>query len=451
MLFRSRFPTDRVDTIKNRDELRDFMKKVGQKIRNRTFCFAATFYWLDEKTKAYFSELEGREVKPEPEHVTFGEYAQAWMERKIPKFASVTKQRDYRQAITNRILPFFQDMPFSQITATVVETFIDNQTRTVRAKDPSKAVSPRNGTPLSPKTFKNAIGPMKKIWVAACNDYNWNLRDPFSGVTDKLKELSDQALQGQEEQLILNEELGEKSRREIFLLAEWQQLLAQVDPHYHLVMDLLLMGMIGSELEGLLKSSVADDVMKVRSVVVRDQEGQRHLKFKPKTWYRAREIPLTMRLRSLLNAAMATSTNPSVISFAKGISLPANRFVLTMKDGSPFNYASFRKTVWNKAMKKSGMEMKVPYASRHTFVEWSLVIGVTKERLVDLMGHANKQMIDSVYGNYRKGLVEERPRILDFLGEDFLLLEEMKSYFLDRYQRIAGEGNTAGNFRSCRS
>jgi integrase len=55
--------------------------------------------------------------------------------------------------------------------------------------------------------------------------------------------------------------------------------------------------------------------------------------------------------------------------------------------------------------------------------------------MVDLMGHRNKKMIDEVYGKYRQGLVDERELILDYLGEDFLNLEELKTAFPDRYQK----------------
>jgi integrase len=38
------------------------------------------------------------------------------------------------------------------------------------------------------------------------------------------------------------------------------------------------------------------------------------------------------------------------------------------------------------------------------------------------MGHNTRKMVNEVYGKYRKGLVEERERILEFMGEDFLAL-----------------------------
>ncbi|MBU5638850.1 DUF3596 domain-containing protein [Geomonas sp. Red69] len=436
---RLRFPTDREDTDRNRDELTEFMNTVGEKIRKRTLNFAKTFYWLDEKTKAYFSELEGREVHPEPEHVLFGEYALQWMARKIPTFASVSKQRDYREALNSRVLPYFGAMPFASITATVIETFIDNLKRSVRTNVPGRAKGARNGKPLSVKRIKSIIAPMSKVWTAACNDHNWNLRDPFSGMTEKYKELMDRSLQEKERlAVLLGDEEEETSRREVFLCAEWKRLLLFVDPHYHLVMNLLLMGLIGSELEGLQKQHVGENSVQIRCAVVRDKNGKVYLKFKPKNWYRKREIPMTRNLRWLIDGAMEASRSTESVEFANGITLPANQFVLTMKDGNPFNYACFVKTVWNRAMKNAGFDWRIPYASRHTLVQWSLLIGVTKTRLVDLMGHSNKGMIDRVYGRYRQGLVDEREAILEYLGEDFLALEELKITFPERYHRKMG-------------
>ena len=422
---RLRFPTDREDTPKNWEELCDFLAQVGQKIKNHTFCFAKAFYWLDQQTKEHFTKLEGGDYKPEPEHVLFGDYAREWMERKIPGFASVTKQRDYREALNSRIIPFFDKMSFASITASVIESFIDNLKR---CNGRQKA--------LSIKRVKNIIGPMSKVWNAACNDHNWNLRDPFTAVSSKCTELQDQAQQETERQLALLDDDDAVSSRDVFLLSEWKQLKSCVDPHYHPVMELLLMGLIGSELEGLQKRHVKNNDIQVRCAVVRDKEGKAYLKFKPKNWYRKRLIPVTRNLRGLLDRAAAVSNADSLLKFEGDIEFPAHAFLLTMKDGKPFNYDSFRKTVWDKAVKQAGMESRVPYAARHTLVQWALLIGVNKNRLVDLMGHSTKKMIDEVYGAYRKGLIDERQMILDYLGDDFLALEEMRTAFPERYQKM---------------
>lgn len=423
---RLRFPTDQEDCPKNWDEMSAFMDNVGKKIKNRTFIFAKTFYWLDEETKAHFTKLEGGDYKSEPEHVLFGEYAVQWMERKIPTF-EISKQTYYAGALNSRILPCFEKVAFANITSTVIESFIDNMKR---CNDPTR--------PLSTERIQNIIGPMSVVWIAACNDNNWNLRNPFSAAPAKYREMQDKMLQEKERQVIMMNDNDEDvaSTRDVFLLSEWQLLLKAVDPHYHPAMELLLMGMIGSELEGLQKRHILGNAIQVRCTLVHAKGGLLYLKFKPKNWYRKREIPLTCRLRSLMRLAAASSTSDKIIKFENDIELPAHAFLLTMKNGNPFNYDSFKKTVWDKAFKTVGFDRRVPYASRHTLVMWSLLIGVAKSRLVGLMGHCNKKMVDESYGkNYRQGLIDEREQILDYLGDDFLAVEELRTYFTDRYQK----------------
>lgn len=443
---RLRFPSDRVDNLGNREELTSFMNNVGEKIRNRTLKFAEVFYWLDDATKAHFSVLEGRDFNPEPEHVLFGDFTKEWMETVIPAFSSLTNRRDYRDTINSRLLPHFGNMTFAMITAKSVHSFIDNLSRCNRTS--GKTAKEMSAKPLSVKRVKSIITPLSKIWVSACNQYNWNLKDPFFGIADKYAMLSDRAIEQREKKATLrfiNGEEDEISTREVFLLDEWKMILGFVDPHFHVVMDLLMMGMIGSELEALMKQYIRGGTIQVRCAVTRDREGVVNLKFKPKNWYRSRDIPITRRLRKLLDRAAAESTSADIITFSNDISIPASEFVLTMKDGSPFNYDSFRKTVWNKALIRTNLPPKIPYASRHTFVQWSLLIGVAKTRLVDLMGHSTKKMIDEVYGKYRQGLVDERELILDYLGEDFLALEELRTYFPDRYrERMAVANKSPG-------
>jgi integrase len=437
---RLRFPTDKEDTPKNWDEMSDFLEKVGQKIKNRTFVFAKAFYWLDEATKAHFTALEGNGYKPEPTHVEFGDYAETWMELNVKSFASITKRRYFNGAFYSRILPYFKTMMFANITGSVISSFIDNLKRS-------------NGSekPLSAKRIKSIIGPLSTIWKAACNDYNWNIKNPFSDISSKFKQLEDKAAQEKERLEILRDDTDEEiaSTRDVLLLSEWQSLINAVDPHYHAAMELLLMGMIGSELEGLQKRHIKDDAIHVRCSVVRDTGGLIYLKFKPKNWYRKRNIPLTRKLKELIGRANASSTSTKSVQFDNDIELPENAFVLTMKDGKFFNYEIFKKTIWDKAVKDIGMDRRVPYASRHTFVQWSLLIGMSKSRLVDLMGHSTKQMVDEVYGKYRPGLVDERERILDYLGEDFLAEEELRIFFPERYQRrIAKAVTTPGMLKA---
>jgi len=161
---RLRFPTDRVDSPENWEELSKFLAKVGEKIRNRTFRFAKSFYWLDSETKKHFSMLEGNDYKPEPEHVSFGEYARDWMANKISSFSSVTKREYYSKALNSRIVPYFDKKSFASITSEEIKLFIDNLKRktgnlTYRSRG-SKTLSalwPRYGRLLATITIGRSV------------------------------------------------------------------------------------------------------------------------------------------------------------------------------------------------------------------------------------------------------------------------------------------------------
>ena len=48
-----------------------------------------------------------------------------------------------------------------------------------------------------------------------------------------------------------------------------------------------------------------------------------------------------------------------------------------------------------------------------------IVNRLDKNRLVNLMGHASKQLIHEVYGRYLEGLEKDRRKILGYYGRDF--------------------------------
>lgn len=364
------------DTRENREKLTRFLNKVGEKIEQRTFCFAEAFPGADNELKRFFAEKEKRVVHPEPEHVTFREYTKRWMQDILPRFSS-GKQDDYKKDIEYRLLPFFGKLPFSRITGVKLREFVDGLTW----KD-----GKHKGKPLSPHRKRNILIPLKAIWEDACDEFQWELRDPFRAAKKRIREDAGQR---------------QKKEREIFLFVEWQQFLDNMDSFYHPVTEIMLMtGMIASEILGLRKADISAKYIHVRSSVVKGKE-----KGTLKTQYRKRDIPITTAIRQRLLVAMSASKSESVF---------------TMKDGKPFDFGSYRKVVWNRALADSGITNKVPYSARHSLAEWSLLIGVNPVRLVELMGHGNKKMIFEVYGRYREGLVEERQQIVNYLGDDFL-------------------------------
>jgi integrase len=99
-----------------------------------------------------------------------------------------------------------------------------------------------------------------------------------------------------------------------------------------------------------------------------------------------------------------------------------------------FNPANFRKDVWEKAAKASGITDKVPYSMRHSFAAWALTLRIDPNRLVRLMGHGSKKMIYEVYGDYIEGLEEDFWQILAYFGRDFAQPKMKASSTMIEYQ-----------------
>ncbi len=96
-----------------------------------------------------------------------------------------------------------------------------------------------------------------------------------------------------------------------------------------------------------------------------------------------------------------------------------------MEDGKRFDSSRFCK-IWKKAVEASGIIHVTSYSARHSFAAWSLTVGINTLRLVKLMGHASKQMVYEVYGNYVEGLEKDGERILEYFGRDFVFTKKNK-------------------------
>jgi integrase len=89
--------TELDDTPANERRVRDFLNRIMERIEEGTFKFSDAFPGASRKEKAFFTNLEGREYRPEPHQVKFGEYVKAWMKTIFPTFGSPTKHRDYQR------------------------------------------------------------------------------------------------------------------------------------------------------------------------------------------------------------------------------------------------------------------------------------------------------------------------------------------------------------------
>lgn len=367
------------DTPENRSRVRAFLDKLVEHKRNGTLDFARAFPGASEEEKAYHAEMEGKEYTPSPADVVFRDYTARWKEAVLPTYGSVTKRQDFERDLDHRILPFFGSKTFKQITGVLLQQFVSGL-----VWESGK----NRGKKLSRSRICNILIPLRAIWTDACGEYNWLLPNPFTAAKKHLPKKG-------------------KRREEIFRFPEWQAFLVEVPACYRPVVEVMVLtGMIGSELAGLRKADVTAECLVIQNSIVRGVESA-----ELKTEYRQRKIPLTRAIRQRIEQAMASSPSD---------------YVFVMADGSTFNYASFYKNVWVKAMERAGIGHRVAYIARHTFAAWALTVGLPPLKLVRLMGHGSKQMVYEVYGQYAEGLEEDEELILDYFGADFIARTKQK-------------------------
>jgi integrase len=339
------------DTEKNRIDLADWLNRQKMKMEKGTFVFEKAFPGASEEKKQMFAQLEGREYAPGPNTIVFGLYAESWVDRFERKCKSATKKRDFLQVINDRILPFFQDRTFYQITGVCLEEFID----TLKWRTGEK-----KGEELSSSRIRNILIPLRAIWDSAVVEHHWEL------------ELADPFLYVKRKKLIPPNCKKTLDSRSVLRFSEWEKILEVINPFYLPVTEfMMLTGAIGSEISGLRKMDIKRGYIHLKNSIVRGQEREGL-----KTAFRERKVYITKAIGRVLDQSL--SQNES-------------RYIFTMKSGRPFRVDGFRKNSWQRALRRADVNYRVTYCLRHTFAAWSLTIGVDPSKLVSLMGHANKK------------------------------------------------------------
>ncbi len=361
------------DTTDNRHDLKQWLNRIISKIDDGTFRFADAFPGASDSEKEYFAQREGWEFRPEPHQILMSDYILTWKKTIIPTFHSEGKKRDFLQALDDWIIPFLEGKTFFQFNRVEVQKLISQL---------KWRQGPKIGQPLSRSRIRNIMIPLRAVWFDACDEYRWNLTDPFSRIGKHIPRTA-------------------KARREVFRFDDWIEVLKHIDPYFKPIAEIMIMtGLIASEIAGLRTHDIDGDFLHIKNSIVRGQE-----KLDLKTPYRGRKIFITTALRERLNEISKRSDSD---------------YLFTMKTKIPFREGSFRKNYWIPALKKAGITYKVPYTTRHSFAAWSLTIGIDPNRLVHLMGHVSKKMVYDIYGEYVEGLEKDREKIAEYFGFDFI-------------------------------
>lgn len=360
------------DTPTNRAKADKLLATILEQKKLGTFEFARFFPGASEEEKAFHTRLEHREYAPDARGITFAEYVKKWYREIWPNFPSHTKREDHRSAIDYWLLPHFGQKSFFHITGIEMQKFL----ATLKHR-----TGPKAGEPLSRARVVNVLQAFKTIWNDAVEEHRWNLSDPCRS---------------------LKKHLPKKRKKvvEVFRFREWEAVVEAMEPFYRPVAKLMVVtGMIASEIAAVKKSHIRDGYLYIEQSIVRGEESD-----SLKTVYRERRVPLTRAITEILQGASDRATGD---------------YLFTMDSGATFTAEKFQRQVWTRALMKAGVKYRKPYTTRHTFAAWALAIRTDQNRLVNLMGHASKQMIYEVYGRYVEGLEQDRLKILSYFGRDF--------------------------------
>lgn len=377
------------DTPVNRKKVKAWLDRQMEKIKAGNFIFADAFPSASEAEKRWFAQQEGKNYSPSPKNIIIGEYLDKWNQEVVALYDSHTKRSDYRAILTCWIRPYFAEKTFYNLTRLEMQKFIS----TFKLK-----IGKNKGKPLSRARSINIITVLRTMFNDATDEFHWDIPDPFRNLNRHIPK---------------NPPKG----REIFRFDEWLLILGAIPPWHRPMLEIMMLtGMIHSEISGLLRSHINQDHIMVQRSIVRGVESSTL-----KTRYRVRKIPITKRIRAVLDEVLARTDSP---------------YVFAQPDGKPYLRENFTERTWTKAITKCNIPYRPPYSLRHSFAAWSLLIGIEPLRLVRLMGHGSKQMVYEVYGNYLEGIETDYWDILNYFGKDFV---EVKKRPLAFYQNLSGE------------
>ena len=347
---RVREPSGLDDNQSNRHTLRKQLDLVMAEVENGVFEFAKRFPRSNKRD--YFSLLETKTVRKNPEDIVFGDYAKRWWKEMEPGM-SQNQIRDYSGILKNHLHPFFDNLPFSEFKPVIMKKFIAQL----------KGRQNRYGQPLSAKSIRNYLIPLRVIVRDAMDEFGWDdLRNPFWGM--KLPKVR-------------------RIRVQPFNYEEWLLLLEQMLPWYRHYFEFAVQtGLRPSEQVALKWTAIDDTFIHIELSRVRKLE-----KAELKTQESVRRIELRPNMRGTLDRQRDLTS-----SFQKP-------YVFVNSEGRPIQQENLGK-IWRQALSKSGVRYRRLYETRHTFASWALAAGESPEWVARTLGHVDTTMVYRTYGCY---------------------------------------------------
>ena len=389
------------DTKANRTKMEKILKKIEDDIEAGTFDYRRYFPGskFAEKFDPYPTpqRVMGQQIQaaygvPAPmlKTPTFKAFSEQWFSE-----FSIGWRRTYfssvRQILDSRLLPAFAEIEVSNIRREDILSF-----RSTLAKDPGR----KQDSKLSPRRINAIVLVLKQVLNEAADRYN------FTTQGNRVKPLK-----------------LKKADVKPFTLEEVQRIINTVRPdfkQYFIVR--FFTGMRTGEIDGLKWKYVDFDkkMIHIRETFTAGEEDY------TKNDTSQRDIKMSQPVYEALKVQYEATGRLS-------------KFVFCNRDGKPIDLHNFCKRVWYPLLRHLNLELRTPYQSRHTAATLWLAAGEAPEWIAKQLGHANTEMLFTVYSRFVPNLTRQ-----DGSAFERLLLQSVA--MLGTQPIIPTQNNTDDNF-----
>jgi integrase len=177
-----------------------------------------------------------------------------------------------------------------------------------------------------------------------------------------------------------------------FTLHEVRLLCSEVRPEYRDYLTCrFFTGMRSGEINGLRWNRVDLD----RNVIlVRETFSAGRREENAKSEHSIRDIPILPQVREVLVARQSKRAGPGA-------------YVFTSPRGQPIDAKNFANRVFYPLLDRLGIARRRPYQTRHTTATLLLAAGENPEWIARFLGHANTEMLFTVYSRYVPNLTRQ--------------------------------------------
>lgn len=374
---RCREQTALTDTAENRKKVQALLNRVERDIKQGNFDYATTFPGsaraaqfakeppipmraASNRTMLVPATTSVASAPPAP---TFEAFWKIWRAEMAPQWRRLHRE-GVDQIFEKHLIPQFGTRCLSDLAKPDVLTF-----RAALAELPG-----RSGKNLSASRINKVMTLLRQMLTAASERYN------TADVCRGIKRL--------------------KARRpdvQPFSLEEVDRIRSAIRSDFrHYVTTRFFSGMRTGEINGLKWKHVD---FERGLIAVREVFSSGHAEENAKNETSLRDIPMLPIVREALEAQRA-------------VRHPESEYVFCSRDGTPLDGHNFTTRVWYPLLRYLHIAKRRPYQTRHTTATLMLASGENPEWIAKLMGHANTQMLFTVYSRFVPNLTRQDGRAI---------------------------------------